>query len=307
MTVLTVAFNVISPIFVIVVLAAVVARHFDPNPRTLSTVIIYLFTPFLVLGTLAETAIQADELLQIMSIALLLSVIMSIVGYGLARLNHFDRRLESAFMMVIVLLNAGNYGLPLNEFAYGQEALQRAMIYYVTTSLIANTFGVFLASRGTASARQSLINVFKVPLVYGLIAGLLLNFTNTSLPLPLERVTALLGSAAVPAMLVLLGIQLNRALMEASFKDRLRPILLAAGTRLILGPLVMLVLVAIYGFSGVTRQAVLTQASMPTAVIAGVLAIQFDADADFTIGAILVSTVASIVTLSIVLTLLGAG
>ncbi len=108
-------------------------------------------------------------------------------------------------------------------------------------------------------------------------------------------------------MLVLLGIQLNRALMEASFKDRLRPILLAAGTRLILGPLVMLVLVAIYGFSGVTRQAVLTQASMPTAVIAGVLAIQFDADADFTIGAILVSTVASIVTLSIVLTLLGAG
>ncbi len=146
MTVLTVAFNVISPIFVIVVLAAVVARHFDPNPRTLSTVIIYLFTPFLVLGTLAETAIQADELLQIMSIALLLSVIMSIVGYGLARLNHFDRRLESAFMMVIVLLNAGNYGLPLNEFAYGQEALQRAMIYYVTTSLAAAQLHEYVAA-----------------------------------------------------------------------------------------------------------------------------------------------------------------
>lgn len=298
-----VAVNVILPIFIIIGLGALYGRHFNPDTKVISTTIVYLFSPFLVINSIMNSTIENGEVLLIMGLALTLAVIMALLGFGVARVLRFDRGLESAFIMSIVMINGGNFGLPVNEFAYGAAGLQRAIIYYVTTSLIANTFGVFLASRGKASARESLTNIFKVPLVYGLIIGFILNLTDTTLPLPLERVVTLLSAATVPAMIALLGMRL----VHTSIKGQVGPVLLAAGMRLLVAPVVMLLLITLAGASGVTRQVVITEAAMPTAVIAGVLAIQFDADADFVTATILTSTVIGLVTLSVVLTLLGVG
>jgi len=101
-------------------------------------------------------------------------------------------------------------------------------------------------------------------------------------------------------MLALLGIQLSRA----SIRGRIKPIVMAAGMRLIVSPVIAVALVALLGLSGLTRQVAIVQASMPTAVIAGVLTTEFGGDIDFVTGAILVSTVASTVTLSVILSLL---
>ncbi len=301
MTVLSVAYNVISPIFIIVLLSALTTRWFPLEPRTVSTMVVYLFSPMLVLGSMANTELLPEELAQIFGVMLALTVVMSILGFGLARLLGYDRRRESAFVMAIVLINAGNYGIPLNEFAFGRPGMERATVYYVASAVIANTYGVFLASRGTASARQALLNVFKLPMVYCLVIGLALNATGTALPLPLQRVADLLGSAAVPAMLVLLGMQLARA----SLRGQIKPILLSAGMRLVVAPLVAAGLVIAFGIGGLTRDVILVESAMPTAVITSALAIQFDADGDFVAASILLSTVASIVTLSLLLALLG--
>ncbi len=301
MTVLSVAYNVISPIFIIILLSALTTRWFPLEPRTVSTMIVYLFSPLLVLGSMANTELHPEELVQIFGVMLGLTVVMSALGFGLARLLGYDRRLESAFVMTIILINAGNYGIPLNEFAFGRPGMERATVYYVASAVIANTYGVFLASRGTASARQALLNVFKLPMVYCLLIGLALNFTGTTLPLPLQRVADLLGGAAVPGMLVLLGMQLARA----SLRGQIKPILISAGMRLIVAPLVAAGLVIAFGIGGLTRDVVIVESAMPTAVITSALAIQFDADGDFVAAAILVSTLASIVTLSLLLALLG--
>jgi predicted permease len=57
------------------------------------------------------------------------------------------------------------------------------------------------------------------------------------------------------------------------------------------------------GLSGLARQVSIIEASMPTAVTTGVLATEFGSDTEFTTAVILVSTLASIVTLSVLLTL----
>lgn len=303
MTVLSVAYNVISPIAIIVALSALASHYLKPEPRTLSTLIIYLFSPMLVLNSMASTEIQPGDLVNIMGISVLLVVVMSVIGFGVARLLKLDKRTESAFVMVIVLVNAANYGIPVNEFAYGIPGADRAMVYYIGTALVGNTYGVFLASRGSASMRESIMNVFKIPMVYCLVAGLALNFSGTALPVPLERASYLLGSAAVPGMLALLGMQLARA----TFKGRMGPVLAAAGLRLLVGPVVALGLTLLLGMSGLSRDVSIIESAMPTAVISSALAIQFDADGDFVAAAILFSTVASVATLSVLLALLGVG
>lgn len=298
--ILNIIYNIIAPIFIVVALAMLLGYRFSPDPRVFSRVIFYLFSPFLVVNSLAKSDLQANEIGLIAVMVLLFYLLMAVVSWSLARLFRFDRQLESAFMLSVVVINAGNYGLPLSEFAFGPIGLQRAVIFYVVTAVLANTLGVFLASRGAASVRQSLFNVLMVPLPYATAVGLLINLGHITLPLPLERAITLLGQATVPCMLVVLGLQLARV----SAKRQWRPILLATAARLVVAPLIAFPLVALLGLSGVTRQVAIVQASMPTAVISSVLAAEFGADAEFTAAVVLVSTLASMVTLTILLWLI---
>ena len=295
----SVAANIIGPIFLIVGLAILLDRRFALNPQVLSRVIIYLFSPFLVLDGIARSDLQADEMGLIVAMAILSILSVTLVGWGLARLCGFDRKLESAFLLGVALINAGNYGLPLCEFAFGKAGLQRAVIFYVVTAVVANTLGVYLASRGAASVRRSLLNMLTVPLPYATALGIIFNVGHVALPLPVDRAITLLSQATVPCMLVLLGLQLSRT----SAKGRLGPIALVTVTRLVIAPLIAFPLAALLGLSGVTRQVSIVEASMPTAVMSGVLATEFGGDAEFATATVLVSTLASIITLSILLSL----
>ena len=83
---------------------------------------------------------------------------------------------------------------------------------------------MFLASRGSVSTKTAIINVFRVPMLYGVVAGLVINFTDLSMPTPVERTSELFAQAAVPAMLVVLGLQLRRARLQ----NQIKPILAAS-------------------------------------------------------------------------------
>lgn len=295
-----IAYNIIGPIVLIVGAAVVVDRLFSPDPSGLSRLIIYLFSPFLVLDGVANSELTPGEAGQLVAVAAIVSAAVWAAAWWVARLSHFDRKLESSFMLTAVLINAGNYGIPLNRFAFGEEGADRAIIFFVVTVLVSNTVGIFLASRGSVSTRRALLNVAGVPLPYAAALGLAFNLSDAQMPVPVARAISTLADASIPAMLALLGIQLSRA----SIRGRIKPIVMAAGMRLIVSPLIAVALVALLGLSGLTRQVAIVQASMPTAVIAGVLTTEFGGDIDFVTGAILVSTVASTVTLSVILSLL---
>jgi predicted permease len=292
--------NIIGPIVLIVIAAVVVDRVFAPDPSGLSRLVIYLFTPFLVLDGLANSALTAGEAGQLVATAAIVSCVIGVAAWWLARLSRFDRKLESSFVLTAVLINAGNYGIPLNHFAFGEAGADRAIIFFVVTVLVSNTVGIFLASRGSVSTRRALLNVAWAPLPYAAAIGLALNVADVEMPVPVARAVSTLGDAAIPAMLAILGIQLSRA----SIKGQIKPIMLASGMRLVISPLIAFALVLLLGLSGLTRQVAIVQAAMPTAVISGVLATEFGGDVDFVTGVILVSTVASMVTLSVILSIL---
>ncbi|HEX2907445.1 MAG TPA: AEC family transporter [Phototrophicaceae bacterium] len=97
-----------------------------------------------------------------------------------------------------------------------------------------------------------------------------------------------------------MGIKLS----EVSLKVRWKPLLLAVGVRLVLAPLIAFPLAALLGLTGVTFQVAVVESSMPTAVLANALAAQFNSDTEFTASVTLVGTLASIISLSILLAIL---
>lgn len=295
-----IAYNIIAPVFLVVGVAVILDRRLHIDPRPLSQLVVYLFTPFMVVDGIANSDLDGSEAGQIVLVALSVSVLMALTGYLVARAVRLDRRLVGVFVLSVTLINAGNYGIPLNRFAFGDAGEAHAMIYFVITVTVSNTLGIFLASSGTVSARRALWNVFRVPLPYAVVIAFALNGLDVTLPVPVARATELLGQAAIPAMLTVLGLQLSRASLQVK---TLRTALLAVGMRLAVAPLIALLLVALMEMNGVARQVSLVQAGMPTAVIGGVLATEFGGreDAEFVTSVILLSTVLSTVTLSVLL------
>jgi hypothetical protein len=297
---LSIMLNVISPIFIIVGIVIVIARRLNPDPRGLSTLLVYLFIPSLAFTGIVQSDLRGGEVIGLAAVAVTMSLLMALIGLGVSRLAKFDRKLESAFLISIILVNAANYGIPLNRFAFGPDGERQAIIYYVMSVMMGNVLGVYFASRGEASVKAAVLNVLKVPIAYAALAGLIVNLAEITLPLPLERAIGILSQASVPGMLALLGLKLA----ETSLRVRWRPLLLATGIRLVLAPFIAFPLAALLGLTGVTFQVAIVESSMPTAVLANALATQFNSDTEFTSAVTLVSTLASIVTLSILIALL---
>ncbi|MEW5719210.1 MAG: AEC family transporter, partial [Chloroflexota bacterium] len=110
----------------------------------------------------------------------------------------------------------------------------------------------------------------------------------------------LAGGAAVPLMLTILGIELARAKIE---NDR-AVIGAATITKLLVAPLFAFPLAALMGLDGVTRAVCIIEASMPTAVMATIVAVEFDARPKIVTGIVFASTLGSILTLTILLGIL---
>lgn len=298
--ILQIAYEVIAPIFLVVGIAVLYTRRYKPDPRPLADLIFYILAPAIALDGLSKTNFSPSQLAEVGLMVVIFSALMSVIGWGAARLLHLDRRTESAFIITVVIMNAANYGVPVNEFAFGQAGREVAIVYFVMSSVVSNTLGVFLASRGNASVKRAFINVLRVPLVYATIFGLAFNIGQVKMPLPIERAITLLAQGTIPAMLVLLGMQLA----QLRLKGNLRPVLVASGLRLLASPLVAIVVVTMMGMHGVMRNVSIVESSMPAAVFTGVLTAKYDSNAPFATAVILISTLASILTLSVLLSFL---
>jgi predicted permease len=296
---LNVLWKVILPVFIIIALGYLLERCLSLNVRPISQVTFYALAPCLVFSSTATSAVSGADMGKIISFALLTTLVMGLVSWALTKALQFSQAVESAFLLTTLFVNAGDYGLSVNLFAFGQAGLERAVIFFTVSSLLMNSVGVYLASRGRACGLDALRNVFKVPVVYGVLAGFVVNLAAVTVPEPVTRATDLLARASVPFMLLLAGIQLART----SLSGKLRIMGLAAFVRLVVAPAVAFVLAAALGLTGVTRQACIAQASMPTAVTTTILATEFEAEPQFVAGVVFISTLASVITLTLLLAL----
>ncbi len=282
------------PIFLAAGTGYLLSRWLKADPRTLSQVTFYIFSPCLVFAILIENQVSENEILKMLLLAWGGLAVIGLLAWLTGQLFKLERKMLVAVMLTSIFMNSGNFGMSFNLFAFGQEGLAQAGIFFVSVSIVTYTVGIFIASMGKASPRQALVNLLKVPAIYAVLVAVVFLRAGWKLPLPIQRTTQLLGNAAIPAMLVLLGMQLN----AIRWDGQIRPLLLANGLRLLIAPLVALGLVLVLGLAGVARQVGVLEASMPSAVITIVLATEYDVEPAFVSAAVFTSTLASALTLT---------
>lgn len=294
--------NNLLPIFIIAGTGMLAGKYLKVSPRPVSQIAFYIFSPCLIFYLLTTNHLDNGDILRMSGFTavgiLILGGLALLIGY----LIRLERRLLVAVLITSMFGNAGNFGLSLSLFAFGETALAHASLYFVTSAILTYTLGVIVVSLGRSSLKNSLLGLFKVPAVYATILALIFNAMNWQLPLPLERPVNLLGEAAIPLLLVLLGLQFQ----NSSWSRQTLALTLSNVMRLVGGPVIAIGLALLFGLQGASRQAGITESAMPTAVLTTVLATEYDVEPAFVTSVVFLTTLLSPLTLTPLLAYLGA-
>lgn len=290
------------PIFMVAGFGFLMGKIFKIPPRPIAQLTFFLFSPCLAFSLISKSEVDLGNIARMFGFGAACILVIGVLAWGAGKALKLERQMLAAVLITSMFMNAGNYGMPAVDFAFGKTALAFAVPFYVTMSILSNTVGVFIASLGKLNARQALLGVFKMPVIYAVIAALLFKGFGWTLPVPLDRGVTIMGNAAIPTMLVMLGLQFHVVRWDGQYKA----LFLATGLRLLAGPVVAVLMAPVFALQGYAFQAGVLQSAMPTAVLTTVLATEFEAEPSFVSFVVFLTTLLSPLTVTPILYLLGA-
>jgi predicted permease len=287
----------ILPVFLVAGVGFLLARFARIDVRPLSRVSLHGLAPVLMFHLLITSQISGNLFGRVAVLCLIVTGSMGVLGWLAGAALRLDRQTRIGLLLVVMFSNGGNYGLPVALFAFGRDALAYATVYFVTGGVLTYTIGVSLAASGRTPVRKALAGVSRIPAVYGVIAAGLLLASGRTLPGPAMKAVELLSDAALPMMMLVLGMQLERAALPR------RPSAVAAAALLSLAvsPLLALGAAHVLGLAGAALQAAVVQAAMPTAVVTTIIALEYDAEPAFVTSVVVATTAVSPFTLTMLI------
>lgn len=300
-SIVTVLTQNILPIFIVAGFGYALQRWGGMDKQDLSRAVFYCFSPCLVFSSLVNSRLANNELLSLVAFAALFTLAIGLLAWLVARLLRLSRVETVALMLLVMFVNGGNYGLTLNQLRYGDDGLARAVVYFITSTVILYTLGLFMASTGHLNWRQSLARLWRMPPLYAALSAVVVYSFGVHIPAPLLRGIEVAGAGAIPTMLLVLGMQLA----DVQGKAPLRLSVPAISLRLLVAPVVAVGITALLGLEGLGRATSIIEASMPPAVFNIILATEFDLQPSAVTRIVAMATLLSPVTLAATITFLG--
>lgn len=286
--------NNILPILLVSGTGFLLGKFLTVDSRSLGRVVFYVFSPLLVFDLMIKSELDLTQ--AVITVAFTASVIavMGALAYGFGKVFKLEKPFLLAVILTVAFGNTGNYGLPLAKFAFGDDALAAASIFYVTTTILFNTAGVVVASLGHMDFKSAVLGLLKLPSIYGVVLALLIKGIGIQLPLPISRTIEIAANGSIPLMLILLGLELTRIQWSHNF----RALGLGVGIKLVLGPLVGLLVANLFDLHGPVLQGTVLEAAMPAAVATTVVATEYKLEPSLVTAIVFLGTALSPLTLT---------
>lgn len=291
----------ILPVLLVALFGYLLQRRLRLHVATLSSVVFNILSPCLVFSSLAGSKLPVTELAGLAAFSAVNILAMGVMAFLVARLMKLTRIETTAFMIVIMFVNGGNYGLTLLRLRYGDVGLSRGIVYYVTSTVMVYTVGVLIASMGRVGWRDTMKRMARLPAVYAALLALVAYSIDLPIPAPIMSGITIAGNGAIPVMLLVLGMQIA----EMKPDDGSRIVWPAVGLRLLVGPIVGMGIAFLAGLQGVGRSAMIIESAMPAAVINLILATEFGLPASTVARIVVISTLISPLTIAATITILG--
>lgn len=237
------------------------------------------------------------------------TLLTAVAGYGFSQFSkdrekavHVMRGLNASFA------NTGYLGIPLVTVAYGERAALPAALATVATNIFSFALAIVLLERfanpENPGIGRALASVAKSPLIWPIALAIALVALQIKIPLPVERFAGLLAGAAGPCALFAIGLFVSQLSIRAGIAASWP----STALKLVLHPVLMAILVFwLLPVDPFWARIAVVCAALPLGATAFVLAQRYKLLEEETSTGAVLSTAASLVTVSLVMALLAAG
>ncbi len=292
--------SVLLPVFGIFLLGFVGQKKFAFDLPNLSRLTLYLMSPFLCFEAFYKHALSMNYVYLALYTVVLCFAAIALV-YAIAKWRGYATQEICALILSSAFMNSGNYGVPVVLLAFGAAGLDVAVVLMVMQSLIMNTVGIYYAAKGSpysTGAHHALRAVLRMPIAYAALGGIACQALGLRIPDNIMTCVSLVGSATIPTVMILLGMQLAMIRLQ---KIEVGKVALAIVLKLLVSPLIALGLTLLLPVDPLTKQIMILIAGMPTAANTTLLAVQFNTRPDLVSAVTFLGTLLSLITLSVIL------
>lgn len=190
--------GIITPVLLISAAGYGWGRYRRPDMTWINRLSTDLLFPLLIFSAMAARDFHIVDYLPLIVGGLGVMFGSGVIAWGAARLLGYN---PHAFIPPMVFTNAANMGLPLTVFAFGAALLPAAVALFMIFSLVHFTIGIRIVS-----PHASLRGILRGPMLWAMLAGVVMSLAGCSLPDWLATSARMLGETAIPLGLFTLGV-----------------------------------------------------------------------------------------------------
>jgi len=295
-------FNAIFPVFAIIASGVCLAKFgflTDLQFNGLSKLTYWIGLPcflFIKIATVSPGHAGASKIFLIVLLAMFGSIS---IAYFICWTLRLKPASTAAFVQAAFRGNLSFIGLPVVVYSSTTEETEALAILALATIVpIYNVFSVLvLLGRkhfGLETGKRIVLQIITNPLLIGCALGLTFSFFSLELPLFLTRTLTAIGQMSLPLALFSIG-----GSLAITRVDNFKHATLAAIIKTIFTPLFGFWLMTLVPVSAQEAKLTLILLACPTAAISYVMAAQLKADKSIAAGAVLISAILGMVSLSL--------
>ncbi len=283
----------------------------EAGASRLSFLVVNVFNPFLVISsvfgkTLASTGTVFWENL---ILVLLFYSILFLAGFFFVVAVRADASEAAVYRMLTLLPNCGFMGIPVVASLLGTEYIIYVAVYMLAYNVILYTYGIQLVRKSggdgdadtthrKASISQSIRAIFLNFGVASSLVALFLFFLGVPVPEGVQTFCNYMGNPSIPLSMMLIGCSVASTSLPALLKTwRVYAFTLA---KLLVIPIACTFLIRLLPFDDTILKLFIILLSMPAGSMVVLVTQQYDGNTECATGGVILSTLASIVTIPIV-------
>ncbi|WP_370282722.1 AEC family transporter [Pseudooceanicola sp.] len=298
-------FFTIWPLFALICLGFLLARRGFPDAGfwpAAERINYFILFPALLVSSLADAPLRDPEILRLGGAA----IVTILVASALLALARRARGTPAARFGPALqgLIRFNTYlGLAITTSLAGSTGVERAAVYLAVAVPLVNVLSIMALTGGNAGIGGLVRTVLRNPLILACLAGMALALSGIGLPGGTGRFLSLVGQGSLPLGLLCVG----AALQPRALRQDIVTLAGNGALRLLAMPLLAAGVALLFGLEGPAALVLVVFSAMPTAPTAYVLTRQLGGDGTLMAGLVTFQTLAAVLTIPVVLTLLGHG
>lgn len=180
MSVFLVLLAKIIPLYLNLILGFVAGKWLHVQRESIATLVIYIVAPLVFFGGIVRMELT-PALLAMPLLGFLLALCVCLVSYRVTRSLYSDAR-PNIMAAAAGNGNTGYFGLPIAMAMFDEQTVGVYLLLSIGITIHESTVGFYLSAKGHHTPAEAFRKTVRLPLIYALLAAVLVNFSGVELP-----------------------------------------------------------------------------------------------------------------------------